>query len=242
MTSRERAWPWGEVVRWGVLLGLGAAGVVAWWFWDDVRRVWSDVEAARAWLQGLGVWGALIFVGVNALQIVVAPLPGYATYVAAGYVFGPWWGGLYATLGLALGGWLAAALARMWGRPLVVRLVGEKALRRWEQLVHADSLWVWFLALLAPTGDAPFHLAGLSSLPLWQIVVLGVLVRGPAIFVAAAVGAGLVTFSLPTLVLLLLAVTVTAVLLYHAGRWAQSQLLRISPRRSQPPDMETLDR
>ena len=231
------------VARWGILVGVASAGLLVWWFWEDVQRVWSDVEAARAWLQSLGVWGAMIFIGVNALQIVVAPLPGYATYLAAGYVFGPWWGGLYATLGLALGGWLAAALARLWGRPLVIRLVGARAWQRWEHLVHADSWWLWFLALLAPTGDVPFHLAGLSSLPLWQIVVLGVVVRGPAVFVAAAVGAGLVAFSLSTFILILLAVTALTVILYRVGRWAQAQLRDASPapHHYHPRDVETTE-
>ncbi len=208
--------PW--LARAGVALLVGGIALIAWRYWREIQTLWTDVALAREWLRSLGPWGAAMFVLVNALQVVVAPLPGYATYLAAGYVFGVWWGGLYATLGMALGGGLAAALARFWGRPLVVRLIGEAALRRGEHLIRADSLWVWFLAFLGPTGDAPFHLAGLSSLPLWQVVGLAVLVRTPGVFVSAAVGAGLVHISLRTLGLILFAAGVVSVALYHVRR------------------------
>lgn len=180
-----------RVERWlpglGILLALG----VAWWYRDTLRPLLTTTAVAREAFLALGAWAPLAFILLDALQIVVAPLPGYPIYVAAGYVFGPWAGGLYATLGMALGGWAAATLARVFGRPLVARLVGEENLRHWEHMVHADSRWTWAVAMLAPTGDIPFHLAGLSSLPVWEIVVLGVSVRGPAVFLLAALGANM---------------------------------------------------
>lgn len=163
--------------------------VVAWWHRDTLRPILVSTAVAREQFRSLGIWGPLAFVLLNALQVVVAPLPGYPLYAAAGYVFGPWAGGFYATLGMALGGWAAAILGRAFGRPLVARLVGEENLRRWEHTVRADSLWSWALVMVAPTGDIPFHLAGLSSLPLWKVVVLGVCIRGPAVFLLAAAGA-----------------------------------------------------
>lgn len=214
---------WSTWQRWGILALSLAAALVALVYWAEIRQLWENVEAARRWLQGLGPWGILMFIFINALQIVVAPLPGYATYAAAGFVYGPWWGGLYATLGSTLGGWLAASLARWWGRPLVARLIGHAALKQGEQWVRADSLWVWFLVFLAPTGDAPFHLAGLSSLPIWKIIAVATLVRGPAIFVTAAVGAGLVAISPTQVGLILLGAGIFAFGLHHAGRWARQR-------------------
>ncbi len=163
--------------------------VVAWWHRDTLHPILASTAAAREQFRTLGAWGPLVFVLLDALQIVVAPLPGYPMYAAAGYVFGLWMGGLYATLGMALGGWAAGTLVRAFGRPLAVRLAGEENLRRWEHMVRADSLWPWALAMLAPTGDVPFHLAGLSSVPVWKIVLLGVCIRGPAIFLLASLGA-----------------------------------------------------
>lgn len=210
--------------QWAILALCALAAAVAWFYWDQISQLWDDVHAARLWLRSLGPWGALMFIFINALQIVVAPLPGYATYAAAGFVFGPWWGGLYATVGAALGGWMAATLARLWGRPIVEKLIGRSTLARWESWLHADSLWLWFLAFLGPTGDAPFHLAGLSSLPIWQIILVATLVRGPAMFVAAAVGAGLVDISVTQLGLILLAAGALMVGLHAAGRRAQQRL------------------
>ncbi len=211
-------------VRVGLVLVVGLAGV--WFFrhWAQVSTVWSDLEAARMWLRSQGVYGGVVFIALNALQIVVAPLPGYPMYAAAGYVFGVWVGGFYATVGLALGALMASSLGRAFGRPLVVRMVGEATLRRWEHMVHADSPWLWFLAFLGPTGDVPFHIAGLSSVPLWQIVALAVLVRGPAVFIAAGVGAGVVSLAPHEVAFILLAAGALMVGLHHLGKRVQRQL------------------
>ncbi len=180
-----------RVTQWLPGLTVLVLLIAAWWQRETLRPILDNTALARAYFRSLGIWGPVAVVLLNALQIVVAPLPGYPTYIAAGYVFGPWAGGLYATVGMLLGGWAAATLARAFGRPLVVRLIGEEKLRRWEHLVRADTLWAWVLVMLAPTGDIPFHLAGLSSHPIWKIVLLGVCVRGPAVFLFAALGSNL---------------------------------------------------
>lgn len=166
-------------------------GLLVWRHRNTLQPVLTRADRARAWFLALGMWGPAAFVLLNALQVVVAPLPGYPIYAAAGYVFGPWAGGMYATLGMALGGGVAATLARLFGRPIVLRLAGEDNVRRWEHVVHADSLWLWAALFLGPTGDVPFHLAGLSSLPLWKTVLLGVIIRGPAAALLALLGAHL---------------------------------------------------
>ena len=35
---------------------------------------------------------------LNAVQIVIAPIPGYVLQVAAGFLFGPFWGGVWGIL------------------------------------------------------------------------------------------------------------------------------------------------
>ncbi len=180
-----------------VAILMVGVGLLLWPHRDTLQPIFTQADRARAWFLALGVWGPAAFVLLNALQVVVAPLPGYPIYAAAGYVFGPWAGGIYATLGMALGGWTAAVLGRLFGRPVVLRLAGEENVRRWEHVLHADSLWLWGALFLGPTGDVPFHLAGLSSLPLWKTVLLGVVIRGPATVLLALLGAHLHVRGLP---------------------------------------------
>lgn len=91
-----------------------------------------------------------IFIGLQVLQVLAAPLPGEITGFIGGVLFGPYWGVVYSTLGLTLGSWVAFMLARLLGRPLVERLVDAQTLRRFDYVMKHKGLFVAFLMFLIP--------------------------------------------------------------------------------------------
>lgn len=160
--------------------------------WRHVLSLWafvSDPKAVEEMVLQLGWTGPIALVTLNMLQIVFAPIPGYVVQVAAGYLYGPLWGGLYGSVGMLMGSSIAFWLARIFGRPLAEKLVGKGRLDRWETVSHSTSTVIWFFLLLGPTGDIPYFLAGLSSVRFLKIFILTALLRGPAVFLAAAAGA-----------------------------------------------------
>jgi uncharacterized membrane protein YdjX (TVP38/TMEM64 family) len=161
------------------------------WLWALVQ----DEAALEAFVAQLGMWGPLALVTLNAIQIVVAPLPGYVMQVAAGYLFGPIWGGVWGALGVLIGSMAAMWLARFFGRPLVEQVAGSDRLEQWEQLTFSTSTVVWFIILLAPTGDLPYFMAGLSQVSFTKIFLLTMAIRVPSTMVVAAAGAGVWLFS-----------------------------------------------
>jgi uncharacterized membrane protein YdjX (TVP38/TMEM64 family) len=184
--------------RWGVhsrpvwTIGIVAALLVfvALFWGDDLWRLINDEGAVEALVERAGLWGPLILVALGALQVVVAPIPGYAVGLAAGFLYGPLWGGLYASLGMLLGGMIAMWLGRTFGRPGVQWLVGPDTLARWESATHSSSPFVWFFLLLGPIGDIPFLLAGLSTVPYLVIFLLALFIRVPSVFLSTAIGGG----------------------------------------------------
>jgi len=177
------------------LLGLG------WWLapeWQQLQALWyaiNDQAAIQRFVDQLGWLGPVALILLNALQIIVAPIPGYIIQAAAGFLYGPLWGGIWGSLGLFLGAMTAMGLARRFGRPLVQKLVGAGRLAKWERMTHSESPLVWMIFLLGPTGDLPYHLAGLSRVSFLTIATITLFIRVPSVFVAAAVGAGVVTLS-----------------------------------------------
>lgn len=168
------------------------------WFGPELQQFWqaiNDQQQLQAFVERLGWTGPLALILLNALQIIVAPIPGYIIQAAAGFLYGPLWGGIWATIGLFMGSLTAMKLARVYGRPLVEKLVGGGRLAKWEQVTHSDNPLLWTVLLLGPTGDLPFHLAGLSRVSFPTIVLITACIRMPSVFVAAAVGAGVVSLS-----------------------------------------------
>jgi uncharacterized membrane protein YdjX (TVP38/TMEM64 family) len=188
--------PTGKRYRlWIALILLPLLLVAGWQYGPTLWILLQDQEALQAWVHSFGWLGPIILVLLNALQIIVAPIPGYAVQFVAGFLYGPWWGGLWANMGLMLGATLAMWLARTYGQPLVVRLVGEGRLERWEKVTHSNSTLVWFVLIAGPTGDLPYYLAGLAHVSFAKIIALLLLVRVPSTFVVTAVGAGVMILS-----------------------------------------------
>lgn len=150
----------------------------------------TDGPALRAFVAQYGVWAPLVLVGLQALQVVVAPVPGQVLAVAAGYLFGVWWGTAYNMVGITLGSTAAFWLSRRFGRPYVERLVTADALARFDDISGEHARSVLFLAFLIPglPDDVLCFAGGLTRIPLWQLVVLAVVGRLPGFLLANVVG------------------------------------------------------
>jgi uncharacterized membrane protein YdjX (TVP38/TMEM64 family) len=211
-TAPKRFWPrpWVSVVV-AVVAVVGA--LLLWQYGSQLQALINDRARFQAMMRELGWLGPLVLIAFNALQIVVAPVPGYVVQLVAGFLYGPWWGGLWSTIGLFIGSMTAMWLARTYGRPLVARVIGAQRLAHWEHVIHSDSIYIWFILLLGPTGDAPYYLAGLSRIRFVQVALITLLIRVPSVFVAAAVGAGAMTLTWWQLMLVLVAVGIGAFVL-----------------------------
>ncbi|MBP7960876.1 MAG: TVP38/TMEM64 family protein [Caldilineaceae bacterium] len=184
------------LIRLAFLAGLVVVGgILAWRYGLQMVALARDEVALEAFVAGLGWWGPLFLVTLNAIQIVVAPIPGYAAQLAAGFLFGPLWGGIWGSVGLLAGSMLAMLLTRIFGRPLAEFMVGGDRLARWEQTTHSDNPFVWAIVLFAPTGDLPFFMAGLAKVSFLKIALLTVITRVPTTFLVAAMGAGVTVIS-----------------------------------------------
>jgi uncharacterized membrane protein YdjX (TVP38/TMEM64 family) len=109
---------------------------------------------------------AMIFIGLQALQVVAAPVPGEVTGFAGGMLFGTAGGILYSTIGLTLGSWVAFVLARMAGRPLVERMVNPETIKRYDYIMKHKGQFLAFLMFLIPgfPKDYLCYLLGLGHM------------------------------------------------------------------------------
>lgn len=168
---------------------LLTAALALFWRGGEIVALFSSADSLRRAVGALGPWGPVGLIILSALQIVVAPVPGYLVQGIGGYLFGAWPGGVYGVIGLLMGASLAFALARRFGRPLLARLVPARFIEDWLRLRNVNSLAAWIIILLLPVGDFCYFLAGLTALPYSRMVLATALVRGPTVFLASYVGA-----------------------------------------------------
>lgn len=212
-----------------VVIAILVVGFLAIRYHRAVLDFLGDKAAVEAWIVRLGPLGPLGVIALNAVQVIIAFIPGYVMQLVAGFLYGWPMGAVYATIGMLIGGVIAVVLARVFGRPLVIRMVGEKRLERWEHVARLDSLALWFILMLAPFGDVPYYIAGLTSLAVWKIIAIAAFVRTPSVIVAVLVGAGVISWRSPWVIVGAGVLVVIALLALryqtHIERWVDERLL-----------------
>jgi uncharacterized membrane protein YdjX (TVP38/TMEM64 family) len=133
-----------------------------------------DRGRLTAWIHSLGAWGFAGFILLQVIQVVAAPIPGEATGVLGGYLYGPVVGVVLSTIGLTLGSFLAFSLSRYFGLPLTERFVDAKTMEKFDYLLHHQGAFLVFLLFLIPgfPKDYLCYILGLGHLTTLEFLAI----------------------------------------------------------------------
>lgn len=174
------------------VLGLLALVVATLLIWHKpLLSFFTDRAKVQGFVMRFGPWAPLAAILLYVTQVLLAPIPGQAIDAVNGYLFGTAWGTIYSLVGVIAGSSVAMALARRFGRPWAERLISKETLERLDGYSRQRGALFFFLVFLFPflPDDVACFLAGLTPLPLAELVVLAAIGRLPGIFVANFVGA-----------------------------------------------------
>ncbi len=153
----------------------------------------SLAAAPAAWLEAIQAWGRSSWAAFLLLQSVVAVsgvLPASLAGIAAGAVFGLWFGFGLAALSTMAGAVMAFALSRSVFRPWVTGLLARRpGLQRLDEAVGRDGWRSVCLLRLSPV--MPFAITsyalGLTSIA-WRDYLIGTTASLPALLCYVALG------------------------------------------------------
>ena len=116
----------------------------------------------------------VIFIAIQIIQVVAAPIPGEVTGFVGGYLYGPFWGTVYSTIGLTLGSWIAFLLARFFGEPLLENVVKKEVFEKFDHFMEHKGLLVSFLLFLIPgfPKDYLCYIMGVSLIPTGTFLII----------------------------------------------------------------------
>ncbi len=123
-------------------------------------------EAVREYIEKFGFLAPFIFILIQALQVVLAPINGYTIGIAGGFIFGVWQGFLLNYVGRVLGHIIAFSLAQKLGRNLVKKVVKPKTLKKYDNFWAKGGAFLLFLIYYLPffPDDTISYIAGISKI------------------------------------------------------------------------------
>jgi uncharacterized membrane protein YdjX (TVP38/TMEM64 family) len=172
--------------------GLRPLSILGSWG-ENLRKFYTEKKSFAEFLTSLGSYSPIFFILLQALQVVIALIPGELTGIVGGYIYGAPFGFIFSTLGLALGSMVAFELARSVGRPFVEKFVNQKLIKKFEFLTTDTGATLCFLLFLIPgfPKDVLCYLLGLSRIKLTAFLVLSTLGRMPGTLLLTLQGASI---------------------------------------------------
>lgn len=220
-----------------LLLALAAAAVFYRQpLWGLLQQAWallSDRQRTEAFVTSFGNWAPVVFIGLQVLQVIFAPVPGEATGFIGGYLFGTGLGFAYSTIGLSIGSLANFAIGRLLGKRFVRRLIPPCRLAQMDRFVGHQGVFVLFILFVFPgfPKDYLCLFLGLSTLPLSVFLLIAIIGRMPGTLLLSLQGASLFQGQYALLAGLLL---LCIVLVFLAYRWRNALYRWIETRAKKP--------
>lgn len=153
--------------------------------------IFESVETLQAFIGSAGLWGPLIFMFIQALQVIIPMLPGFVTCIAGALIFGPIAGFIYSYIGVCIGSVAAFYLARRYGTSLVKKFVKEETYNKYISWLEKGKKFdiIFLLAIFLPTApdDVLCFVAGLTKIR-WKKFVTIILLGKPFVIALYSVG------------------------------------------------------
>jgi len=147
------------------------------------------IEEIRSFI-GEGYTGMFIYVLLNVIEVIIAPVNLLPTIAIASSLWGGFTAGLLTTIGWVVGAFVAFMLARRFGLPLVRKLVSVDKIQKIEDKIpNKHVFWsVVFLRIILPADILSYVLGLFSKISKRDFVLATTLGVAPLAFALAYLG------------------------------------------------------
>ena len=133
----------------------------------------NDSESVVVFVNSFGIFAEIIFILLVILECVLAPIPAVVLYIAGGFLFGAFYGGILTLIGNLIGAGIAFAIARKYGREFVERRVNKELRVKFDNFSEKYGAFSLFILRVNPftSSDLFSYLAGLSKIRVWKFLL-----------------------------------------------------------------------
>lgn len=140
----------------------------------------KDAESLTEIMQKTGVWGPIVYILIQFLQVTFVPIPSTITTVAGIIAFQSLpLVVVCSTIGMIAGSMFAFFLGRVFGVKLVVWMVGAKSFNKYQKILKGRDKMMLFLMFLFPIfpDDLLCLLAGVTTMSYTTFFIMQIITR-----------------------------------------------------------------
>ncbi|MFO8017395.1 MAG: TVP38/TMEM64 family protein [Promethearchaeia archaeon] len=132
----------------------------------------------------IGFWGIFLFLAVMSLQGILVPIPSAIVTLAAGILWGFWWGGVLGVIGSMCAATLCYYISKKGGRPLAEKFVGKSTIDMTDKLIEKYGTGAILITRLIPfiSFDAISYTAGIVDLNIKKYIIATFIGSIPRVF------------------------------------------------------------
>lgn len=185
--------------------------------WPYVGMIFEPdgLEKLLDQVRNAGWAGVLILEALQFLQVVVAFIPGEVVQIAAGMLYGPWWGALIILIGCIVSSAFIFVLVHKLGAPFVHDMVPEKYMAKFREFEKSRKfVSVVFLLFLIPgmPKDVFTYITPLSDMKLKQFLLITNTARIPGIVISTYAADGLLEGRLVESIIMFVVLAIIAII------------------------------
>lgn len=166
------------------IIGLGLSIALTIYFIN--LGVFKDINALRGLVGNSVIWGPIIFMLLQILQVVIPIIPGGISSAAGVLIFGPYLGFVYNYVGISIGSVIIFLLGRRYGKPFILSMISDKTYDKYIGWLDNQSRFekLFALAIFLPVApdDALCLMAGLTNISVKKFTLIILLAKPLSIF------------------------------------------------------------
>lgn len=178
-------------------------------------------EKVRDYVQEAGIFGVLLMLGIQLVQVILSIIPGEPVEVLFGFIYGPWLGALLCLVGLMLGTFSVFCVTRVLGKNFMARAENDDRYKRLKFLKEPkkrDTLIFLLFFLPGTPKDTLTYFAPFTKIELWKFLLISTLGRIPSVITSTFAGESIFTGDyIGSIIIFVLtgAVGIVGILVYH---------------------------
>lgn len=145
------------------------------------ENLFTSPEALSAFLQKIGIFGPLLFIVLQIVQVIFPIIPGGVSCAVGVLVFGPFWGFVYNYFSILLGSIIVFLISKKYGMRIIKKLFKKQTIEKYIGWLDKESRFskLFAFAIFMPVAPDDFlcYLAGITKMSLKKFVTIIVLCK-----------------------------------------------------------------